>query len=72
MVNTSVTQNLTQKEYSMKTMRVLRGTARALRRQNMAKFRAAQKARQQRSTGTIKVNAPSLEMLNLYIGKVGE
>lgn len=55
-----------------KQMKVPRGSARALRRKNMTIFRVAQKARRARSTGTIKVNAPSLDMLNKYIGRAGE
>lgn len=55
-----------------KKMKVPRGSARALRRANMTAFRAAQRARKARSTGTIKVNAPSLDMLNKYIGRAGE
>ena len=55
-----------------KKMKVPRGSTRALRRKNMTAFRAAQKARRARPTGTIKVNAPSLNMLNKYIGRAGE
>lgn len=54
-----------------KRLRVPRGTRRAMRRRDIVKFNAERRARLQRSTGTIKVNAPSLEMLGKYIGRVG-
>ena len=53
-----------------KKMRVSRGTARALRRLDMVRFKRDRRERLQQASGTIKVNAPSLDMLNKYIGHV--
>jgi len=52
----------------VKTMRTPRGTARRKRRKNMERFNAERRDRLARTTGTIKVNAPSLQMLDKYIG----
>ena len=52
-----------------KKMRVSRGTARALRRLDMVRFKRDRRERLQQASGTIKVNAPSLDMLNKYIGR---
>lgn len=47
-----------------------RGRTRILRRQNMAQFKRDQlAARKAALAGTIKVNAPSLEMLGKFIGR---
>ncbi len=51
-----------------KHLRILKGSARRLRRSDMHSFNAQRKRRKQMS-GVIKVNAPSLEMLGKYIGK---
>lgn len=48
-----------------------RGSARAMRRSDIFAFHAKQRQRSQRLTGTVRVTAPSLEMLNKYIGQVG-
>ena len=51
-----------------KEMKTPRGTMRRLRRRNMAQFNAIRESRK-RNTGTIRVNSPTLEMLNKYIGR---
>lgn len=53
-----------------KKLKVPRGSMRALRRKNMARFAAERKARLAALTGTIRVNAPSLNMLSQHIAKV--
>ena len=53
-----------------KKMKVPRGTARRLRRADIVRFKSEQRAKRQVFTGTIKVNAPTLEMLNKFISKV--
>ena len=53
-----------------KQMKTPRGTARKLRRSDMHRFQAERRARLAALTGTVKVNAPSLQMLGQYIGKV--
>lgn len=51
--------------------RVPRGTARARRRLDMERFRAEQRRRKEQLTGTVHVNAPSLQLLDKFVGKVG-
>ena len=52
-------------------MKVPRGTTRARRRLDMEKFRAEQRRRRELLTGTVHVNAPSLQLLDKFVGKVG-
>jgi hypothetical protein len=54
-----------------KRMEVARGSARRERRLDIVAFRAKQRQHRQQFTGTIKVNAPGLQMLNQYVGAVG-
>jgi len=53
-----------------KHLKVPRGTARRLRRSDIVVFRAKQRQRAQAFTGTVKVNSPTLQMENRYIGQV--
>jgi len=48
-----------------------RGSARIARRLDIVIFRDKQRRNRETLTGTVKVNAPSLQMLNKYIGQVG-
>ena len=45
------------------------GYARMMHRRNMATFNAERRAKLQKPTGTIRVNSPTMEMLNKYIEK---
>ena len=62
---------MAEQAYKSKHCNVLRGTRRAQRRGNIVEFKQRQEGRRKAFTGTVVLNAPSLQALHKFIGRVG-